>query len=213
MKQRILTALLTVLVFGAGYFGGVWTERHSCKVPPPPPRMLSELSTGRQNAGPAAPAPAPNAAELAAEITRLRPQIDAFRARMEQIDREMDQDINAILTPEQRLRFAGMIKYYAEIRAKEDADLRRPTPLTAEEINELQQRPIYKMLAIVAVPLRVDSNTRDLQLDDAQREKLRKILEHRRAKFLALLDSSPPPTLGLSRLAPAAQRLVQAEAK
>ena len=40
-----------------------------------------------------------------------------------------------------------------------------------------------------------------------QKEKARGILVQRRDKFLALVDSSPPPSLTLSRLAPLAQRL------
>jgi hypothetical protein len=210
MKQRLLIAFLTIVVFGAGYFGGVWTERHSCKVPPPPPRLLSELSS-KPNAGNVAkqPAPAPNVADLANQIAKLRPQIDAFRARMEEIDREMDQDIDTILTPQQHQTFQGMIRYYADVRAKEDADLTRPVPLTPQEITELQQKPLYKMLAIVVVPMRLEWNARELKLDEEQREKLRHVLEARRAKFLALVDSLPPPTLGLSRLAAAAERLRQ----
>lgn len=212
MKQRVLIALLTVFVFGAGYFGGVWTERHACRVPPPP-RLLSELSNRQQAAGTAVtPTPAPNATELAAQISRLRPQIDAFRSRLEEIDREMDRDIDAILMPEQHQVFQGMIRYYADIHAKEEADLTRPVPLTSEEITHLQQKPLYKMLAIVVVPMRLEWNSRELKLDESQREKLRRILEIRREKFLALVDSSPPPTLGLSRLAPAAERLMQQQA-
>lgn len=212
MKQRVLIALLTIAIFGAGYFGGVWTERHACRVPPPPSRLLSELNAKSPATPASTPAPGPNAAELARQIAELRPQIDAFRTRMEEIDREMDRDIDAMLTPEQRQVFQGMVRYYADIRAKEDADLNRPVPLTSDEITHLQQKPLYKMLAIVAVPMRLDWNSRQLKLDDAQREKLRQILEQRRAKFIALVDVSPPPTLGLTRLASAAQRLVQPSA-
>ena len=210
MKQRVLIALLTVLVLGAGYLAGVWTERHACKVPPPP-ALLGELSTTKRPlpAKNATPVPAPNAAQLASEIERLRPQIESFRARLEEIDHEMDHDIDAILTPAQRELFAAMIKHFAELRAKEDATNTLKTPLTGEEITALQQKPLYKMLSIVVVPLRLEWNVHDLKLDDEQREKLRVILLARREKFLALVDSSPPPSLTLSRLAPAAQRLIE----
>lgn len=208
MKQRVLIACLTILVLGAGYLAGVWTERHSCKVPPPP-QLLGELSTAKTATTPAAPkpAPVPKAAQLAAEIAKLRPEIEAFRERMREIDREMDQDIQGILRPDQKKVFEAMVKKYADLRAKEDADLNQSTPLTAEEITRLQQKPLYKMLAIVVVPMRLEWNTRDLNLDDAQREQLREILRHRRDKFIALVDSSPPPSLTLSRLVSVAQRL------
>lgn len=206
MKQRVLIALLTILVLGAGYLAGVWTERHSCKVPKPP-ALLGELAPEKRKVTSAPATPPANAAELAAEIERLRPEIDQFRERMDQIDREMDRDIMAILRPDQKPVFEKMIKYYADLRNKEDTELKVPQPLTAEEINRLKQKPLYKMLSIVVVPMRVQWNVRDLKLDDTQREQLRKILVERRQKFLDLVDSSPPPSLTLSQLASVAQRL------
>lgn len=205
MKQRVLIACLTILVLGAGYLAGVWTERNSCKVPSPP-RLLGELSPAKsKNATKAQPAP--DAAALAAEIAKLRPEIEAFRERLSEIDREMDRDIEAILRPDQAVVFRAIVKKYADLRAKEDADWNLPTPLSSEEIIRLQQKPLYHMLSIVVIPTRLEWNTRDLKLDDAQRDKLREILRARRDKFLALVDSSPPPSLTLSRLAPLAQRL------
>lgn len=206
MKQRILIALLTVLVLGAGFGAGMWSERNRCKIPRPP-RLLGELA--------AKPAPAaskkqeaPDPAALAAEIERLRPQIEHFRERMLEIDREMDGEILDILDPAQRETFQAIVTKYANLREKEDAALRSSVPLTAQEIVELQQKPLYKMMAIVVVPMRLEWNTKDLSLTPEQQVQLRRILEKRRVKFLELVDSSPPPSLRLSQLVPAAQRLV-----
>lgn len=207
MKQRLLIAVLTVVVLGAGYGAGVWTERNSCKIPKPP-QLLGELSPEKKAGAAPAKSPAPNPAHLASEIERLRPQVEHFRARMLEIDREMDQDILGILDPRQRETFQGIIKKYADLREKEDAALNAPTPLTSEEIIRLQQKPLYKMLAIVVVPMRLEWNTKDLNLTPEQQAQLRTILEQRRTKFLELVDSSPPPSLTLSQLAPIAQRLV-----
>lgn len=207
MKQRLLIALLTVAVLGAGYGAGIWTERHSCKIPQPP-QLLGELSAAKKPGATAAKSPAPDPAHLAAEIERLRPQVEHFRERMLEIDREMDQDILTILDPRQRETFEGIIRKYADLREKEDAALNSPTPLTAEEIIRLQQKPLWKMLAIVVVPMRLEWNTKDLDLTPEQQAQLRTILEKRRTKFLELVDSSPPPSLTLSQLAPIAQRLV-----
>jgi hypothetical protein len=211
MKQRLLIAFLTMVVLGAGYVAGVWTERRSCKVPPPP-ALLGELSTSKRPAD-AKPAstPAPNAAELAAKIEQLRPQIEEFRVRLNELDRVMDREIDEILTPTQRVKFAGIVKYYADLRAKEDAAVSRGAPLTAEEVTRLQQQPLYTMLGIVVIPLRLHWTTRDLELDAAQQEKLRQILVKRRNNFIALVDAYPPPSLELSKLAPAAQRLIGAK--
>ena len=110
MKQRLLIAGWTIVILGAGYVAGVWTERHSCKVPPPPP-LLGELSDKKAAAAvkPNTPAPPSNAARLAGEIAKLGPQIEAFRQRMEQIDREMDQEIVQILRPDQAKAFQSLV--------------------------------------------------------------------------------------------------------
>lgn len=209
MKQRLLIAGWTVVILGVGYVAGVWTERHACKVPPPPQQqLLGELADKKTASAAPKPAPPPNAAKLAADIAKLRPEIDAFRARMEQIDREMDHDIESILRPDQKILFQKAVDAGVANRAKETAEATKATPLTEQEINDLRQKPLYKMLGIVVVPMRLEWYTRDLKLDDEQREKIRDIFKARRQKFLDLVDSSPPPSLTLSRLAPMAQRLV-----
>lgn len=217
MKQRVAIALLTVLLIGAGYFAGVWTERHRCKVPPPPAPLLGELSPQPKTQPAPAATPAtttdPRAARLAAEIERLRPQIDEFRTKLDAIDLEMDRRIAAILRPEQQDLFQALVKRGEEQRARENEQKGLSTPLTADEIRELQQRPLHRLLSIVVVPIRLEWNTKQLKLDAGQREQLAEILRWRREKFIELVDVSPPPSLTLSKLAPLAQRLVHPAAE
>jgi hypothetical protein len=207
MKSRIFIALLTIVMFGAGYGARLWMDCSRCTVPPAP-ALLGELSSSKpavkKTSSPERP---PNAAKLAAEIERLRPQIEAFRVRMNQIDEEMDQEVVALLKPEQKPLFDKMLKRRVEYREKEEAGITSDQLLTAEQIASLQQRPLYKLLAVVVVPQRLDWLANDLKLDDVQKEKAREILRTRRDKFLALVDSSPPPSLSLSRLAPLAKQL------
>ncbi len=206
MKQRVLIALLTVAVLGAGFVAGRWAERTSCKVPPPP-QLLSELSGNKGPAKTEPAAPSPDVAKIAAQLRQLGPEVEKFRLRMLEIDRELDGDIDALLRPDQREVFHKIVKKYADLRAQEDEEWNLPTPLTAEEVVDLQQKPLHKMLAIVVVPMRLEWNVKDLNLDETQKEQLREVLVKRREKFLALVDSSPPPSLMLSRLAPMARRL------
>jgi hypothetical protein len=206
MKSRVLIALLTIAVFGAGYFGRMLIERYRCPVPPPP-TLLGEISPTKKTTGTTSPERPRRAAKLAAEIERLRPQIEAFRARMEEIDDETDREIVAILRPEQMPLWEKMLKRRIEYTQKEEAGIVGDQLLTAAQIANLQQQPLYKLLAVVVVPQKLDWMANDLKLDDAQKEKARGILQTRRDKFLALVDSSPPPSLTLSRLAPIAQRL------
>ena len=212
MKQRLAIALLTILLLGAGYLAGVWTVRSQCKVPPPP-SLLGELTPNSARPRTASTPPPVDPTYVASQIERIRPQIDAFRERLDAIDKEMDRRIDAILRPDQRAAFLDLVKRGAQYRAQEDAKRALSTPLTADEIRELQQRPLQQLMSIVVIPIRVYWNTRQMNLDDAQKAQLTEILKWRRDKFLALIDESPPPSLELSTLAPLAQRLVEPEKK
>ena len=208
MKARILIALLTVAVFAAGYGARVWADHHACKVPPAP-KLLGELS-GQTNATTTTPPePLPKPAKIAAELQRLGPEIDKFEASMKAIDDELDAGVLALLRPDQKPLWDKMIAHRAVYRAEEEAGIPADGLLTPEQIMNLQQRPLYKLLAVVVVPLKLEWLVHDLNLDDQQREGARKLLLVRREKFLALLDSSPPPTLRLSRLMPLAERIGQ----
>jgi hypothetical protein len=210
MTSRVFIASLTVVMFGAGYGARVWMERSRCTVPPPP-ALLGELSTTKPAATPnpktATPDRPPNAAKIAAEIERLRPGIEEFRARMDEIDAQMDREVVALLRPDQMQHWERVLKRRVEYREKEEAGISADRLLTAEQIASLQQRPLYKLLAVVVVPQKLEWLANDLKLDDAQKEKAREILRIRREKFLALVDSSPPPSLTLSRLTPLAKQL------
>jgi hypothetical protein len=210
MKQRLAIAGLTIVVLGAGYLTGAYTERTRCKVPPAPPSLLGELSGRPTPAQPSTTvAPTPNPAALAAKIEELRPQIEEFRRKMDEIDEEMDRQIDGILRPEQKELFKDLVNRGVVAREQEKALVGVAGPLTPEEIRELQQRPLQRLFSIIVIGMRVDWNTRQLKLDPEQTKQLESFLKARREKFIALVDKSPPPSLTLSKLAPLAQRLVE----
>lgn len=219
MTSRVFIATITVVMFGAGYGARVYTERSRCQVPPAP-ALLGELTTPPKSAAVASkPLPSPerppNAAKLAAEIEVLRPQIEAFQKRMEEIDADMDKKLLALLKPEQMPLWEKMLKRRVEYREKEEAGIginAGENLLTTEQIASLQQRPLYKLLAVTVVPQRLVWLAGDLKLDEAQQVAAKEILRERREKFLELVDSSPPPSLTLSRLAPLARRLGEPQA-
>ena len=208
MKSRVLIAVATVVIFAAGYFARIWIECYRCKVPPAPP-LLGELS-GSKATAPAVAASSeklPDPDKVAADLSRLRPELEAFRARIDQLDAEMERGLHALLRPDQEPLWQKLVKHNAEFRAKEEASIAGSGALTPEQIANLQQRPLYKLLAVVVVPLKLQWVTRDLNLDEAQQVRAREVLIVRRVKFLELIDSLPPPTLTLSRLAPVANRV------
>jgi hypothetical protein len=218
MKPRLLITGLTVTVFGAGYAAGLWTER-TRPVPPPPAPLMGEFSgkhapvPGKTTTAASVRSPL-NRAQLAAEIERLRPQIDGYRQRLDALDAEFDRELIAHITPEQAATYTAAQKRRAERSAKGAAQAAaKHDPLTDEEIDQLRQRSLYGVLWMIAPTMKQDSLIKDLKLTEAQQLKTRELLRDRREKFLAIVDSTPPPSIMLSRLAPAAQRLAPAPAK
>ena len=223
MKQRLLITLFSALIFGAGFAARMLTEGGS-SVPPAPAGIGSEFSraplaasagvgkdgtrpTGTTKAG-GGETPAVNRAKLVREIARYHAEIETYRKRLEQIDADFVRDLTPLLTAEQREHFVAQQKRFAERRARGIAALAADAgPLSDEQIFRLQQRPLLSVLGEVALSMRYDSLNRDLKLDDAQQAKVHELLHARREKFLTLVDSTPPPSILLSRLAPVAQKL------
>jgi hypothetical protein len=201
MKDRVLAALLTVCVFGAGFLAGWWHER-TRPVPPPPGAFLGEF--GRK-AG--APRPPINRELLISELAKFQPQVEAFKARMAEIDTQFDHDLTSLLTAEQKARRDDWLKRHPPEHHPQKPESSSTKPLTDDEIADLLQRPVDSLVGVVVVPMRLDQLTQRWKLDDSQREQVRDLLRVRREKFLELVDSAPPPSLTLTRLAPVAQRL------
>jgi len=218
MKRRLVIAGLTASVFTLGYTTGRWVES-TRPVPPPPAPLMAEFSAKRtpapgDNRAPAAARTPLNRAQLAAEIDRLRPQIESYRQRIDALDAAFDRDLAGILTPEQLANYTAAQKRRAERNAKGAAAAAALVePLTDDEIDQLRQRSLYGVLWNVAPSMKQDSLIKDLKLDAAQQAKTLDLLRLRREKFIAIVDSLPPPSILLSRLAPAAQRLGASAAK
>ncbi|HMD60114.1 MAG TPA: hypothetical protein VKG78_01710 [Opitutaceae bacterium] len=203
MRDRVLAALLTALVFAIGFGAGMWAELHR-PLPPPPGAFFGEFGARR---GGAMRAQQPvNRAQLLEQIGAIRPQMDAFRTRVSEIYAEFDRDLAPVLTPEQQAVYE---KRFRSQRGSlgpmglPDSD----KPLSDEQIEQLLQRPFRTLAFFVVLPMTLDRMSTELKLDGAQRGKVNDLLHVRREKFIELVDSSPPLSLMLSRLAPIAQRL------
>ena len=202
MRDRVLAALLTLAVFACGFGSGMWAERHR-PIPRPPGPFMGEFA-GRQGR-PARTAPV-NRAELLEQIERLRPEMDSFREHVTEIYAQFDRDIDTVLTPEQRAA------YETRFRAKRGFGpppeiAAGDKPLSDDQIEMLLQRPFRTLAYFIVLPMTLERMTTELKLDDTQRDKVKDLLRVRREKFIELVDSAPPPSMMLSRLAPFAQRL------
>jgi hypothetical protein len=203
MRDRVLAVLVTLAVFAAGFAAGLWAERHR-PLPAPPGAFLGEFGA-KTGMSPRA-APPVNRAQLREQIDRLRPEMETFRTRVMDIYAQFDRDIDPVLTPEQRDAYDKVFKAHRGFGPPPEivADDR---PLSDDEIGQLMQRPFRTLAYFVVIPMTLERMTKELKLDEAQREKVKDFLRVRREKFIELVDSVPPPSLTLSRLAPLAQRL------
>jgi hypothetical protein len=205
MKDRVLAALVTVIVFAAGFWAGRWHES-TRPVPPPPGVFLGEFGPPGVPRTPGSHEPI-NRGRLAAEIEKIKPQVEDFRAKMAEIDAQFDRNLEKVLSPEQRKIREDHLKRHGEDRHSRGSVPEGDKPLTDEEIATLLRGPLYSVFRNVVIPVRLDLLTRELKLDDTQREQVRDLLRVHREKFLELIDAAPPPSISLSRLAPMAQRL------
>lgn len=214
MKQRLLIALLTVIGFAAGFGARMLTES-GCKVPPPPAPGTEFVRTN------ATPAPTDTTGEkkpvftekdrekFVAEIEKVRPQIEAYHKRLDEIYEEFDRDFSTLLTPEQKAIFEAQQKRNAENRAKRAAKEAAETgPLTDTQIEQLRRQPLWNALWAIAVTWRLDRITHDYKLTPDQVAKVHELLERRRQHFLELVDSTPPPSITYSELASRTQKLL-----
>ncbi len=217
MTQRLLIVLFTALVFGAGFGAHMWLADDT--VPPPPAAIGSEFAHG-----PGTPAASPAAdsknakrtsrdqpldrTKLLGEIQRYSSQIKGYRSSLDRLDADFDGALTPLLDATQRGRYAALQKRWADRRAKGEAAIAAETaPLSDEQIFRLQQRPLYAVLSSVSVTMRFDQLKKELKLAPDQEAKVRELLTERRAKFLALIDDTPPPTITLSQIALAAEKI------
>lgn len=203
MTQRVFVALLTVVLFLAGYGARVWTEPRN-PVPPAPAALAKEY--GRSEARPSEKKGDAqlDRAKLVAEIEKLRPQIEVFSTQVQEIENEFDREFLQILGAEQREKFLANQKRMAERNAKK---LAKREPLSDEDIQREKERPMTWIYWQVTVTPRLEYLTKEYKLDAGQQNGTRALLALRRNKFMALYDSTQHPSIRLSRLAPLIERV------
>lgn len=209
MTQRIFVAVLTVVVFLAGYAARVWTEPRA-SVPPAPDVLSKEYARPETSAAGKKNEKQLDRAKLLAEIEKLRPTIEGFSGQVQEIEAEFDREFLQILNPEQREKYLINQKKRAEDKAK---SLARREPLSDEDIQREKDRPMTFIYWQVTVTPRLEQLTKAYNLDAAQQNATRALLAMRRNKFIALYDATQHPSIRLSRLAPLIERVAASPAK
>jgi hypothetical protein len=209
MRDRALAGLLTLLFIAAGFGAGMWFERNR-PIPPPPGAFMGEFAGGVKPPAPRPGTPV-NRAQLREQIESIKPQMEAFKDRILEIYGEFDRDIETVLTPEQKAIYEAKFKSqrsFGTVPKEAPGD----EPLSDAQIEQLLQRPFRTLSYFIVIPMTMERMNSELKLDAVQKPKVRDFLRVRREKFIELVDSSPPLSLMLSRLAPIAQRLGDAKA-
>jgi hypothetical protein len=203
MTQRVFVALLTVAVFVAGYVARIWTEPRA-SIPPAPAALAKEYTRTEGTTADKKHDRHLDRAKLVAEIQKLRPQIEAYSTQVDEISAEFDREFVQVLNPAQREKFFANQKKRADRDAKRMADR---SPLSDEEIQRAKDRPLTSIYYNIVVTPHLEWLTKEYSLDPTQQTNVRALLALRRNKFIALIDSTPHPSIRLSRLAPLIERV------
>lgn len=204
-SQRLLVAGVTVLVFGAGYGARIWTERHQPLLQAPP--ELGREFVAAETERPSESREIRDRESLVKDIQRWNEDIIAYQARLTEIDQEFDLAFAALLTPEQRARFEEQQQRWGDNGLRNSR--RFQGGLTAEDIAQLQRIPLMGAINRISTNATVDRLVRFYQLDEAQTTAVHDLALARRVEFLDLIDTTPPPSIRLSELAPLIDQLSQ----
>lgn len=212
MKENLNVVIITVLLFAAGLCTGVWTQRVKPAPPPPIPFMGEFDGRHGKGAGPAAGMPAvERLREMRQQMEAARPQIEAFRAKMEVIEKSFRSKLEAILKPEQKARLAQVFP-----QPKPPQDRSQGGPGEAAGRGEPPRagppgspegegmRPGHGPMGGMAGPgfmgwviykPALARLSADLGLDAKQQAQAEELFKLRRAELLNLVDTTPPPSV------------------
>jgi hypothetical protein len=149
--------------------------------------------------------------QLQAEMERMKPDIEAFKKKLEPIKAEFRRSLEALLTPEQMT----ILKEFRERGSSTPSASAPPPRLTTDNTPHTWHghAGLDAMFPIVLVPITLDRLTDKLKLTPEQREDVRKLLVLRRQQFLELVDANPPPSMKLSKIAPMVPKIADPDGK
>ena len=209
MKTGFVIALATLIGFAAGMFASSWMKNHQ-PLPPPPAGILSEVrDVPLANAAtPARFVPAPPVSAPRPEaLQQIKADIEAFKKKMEPVKTEFREQLEALLTPAQRERLKAMSERPATpARPPAQVASGKETPATPPKAPAPPRSRSYdgmdSTITLVLIPFTLARFTEELGLDESQQAAVHQLLTRRRAKFLELVDSTPPPSINVGKVVP-----------
>lgn len=202
MNKTILFILTTAIGFAAGIFAGMWI-RSNPPIPAPPAAVLDEVKEAPLGSNNAAPDTAQNTLAVTdprreAALRQIRAEMDEFMTKVREIKTTFREQTDTVLDEKQR----EIVRRWRERPTPPSA----PATPSAPSTNPRSARNFYEgfesTITIIMVPFSLERLDDDLKFTPAQKEAVHKILLDRRAKFLELVDTTPPPSFKLLKLAP-----------
>jgi len=199
--NKILFSILTTLIgFAVGILAGVWMTR-TPPIPAPPAGILDEVRDAPL--GSTTAATSADTADNQAAYQKIRAEMDDFRKKVDAIKSTLRDEMDPLLTSEQR----ALVKTWPERPPAV------PTPAPAATATAAQTLPaapkarnFYEgfdaTITIIMVPYSLERLDSRLHFTPEQKTAVRQLLLERRAKFLDLVDTTPPPSFKLIKLAP-----------
>ncbi len=213
MSERLQVVATTVVVFLLGLGVGIWTQRMRA-MPPPPITPMGEF--GPLIHGGFGPPPPPawmlgfthgppiSPDEMRSRIEALEPQIAGFRHSVEAIEKGFRQQLDALMTPDQRHKLTDLEASIPPAPANFSLSVEGgpfgsmpppplPLPGCAGEAGNL-------FVPMVIYRPALDRLTEVLHLNPQQHNRGKALMIERRNRLLALVDETPPPSFKLGRI-------------
>jgi len=196
--NKILPFILTTLIgFIVGILAGVWVMR-TPPIPAPPASVLAEVSDAPLGSGATTPAALAATPDNQAALGQIRAEMDDFRKKVDAIKATLRDQMDPLLTDEQRT----LVKSWHERPSLPPAATAAAQPLPAAPKARNFYEGFDATITIIMVPYSLERLDANLHFTPAQKAAVLKLLIERRAKFLDLVDTTPPPSFKLIKLVP-----------
>lgn len=218
MKEQFQIVLITIGLFVAGLLMGIWTQKTK-PVPSPPTPVFGEFGAFQPPAGPGAaigrfsPRHAAAIIEMNRNIAELEPKIKEFQASLDAIEKEFRGKLGTVLNAEQQKQLTALEAEETPITVPGG-----PLPFPAPEMRAEPSAPGVQgqvlgfrppipvggwlMMSMILYQPSLQHLSGALKLDAKQQAAVKNLMAERRTALLALIDKSPPPTLGFGDFLP-----------
>ena len=226
MKDNLQTILITVALFVGGLLTGIWTQKTHPM--PPPPQMGGGMQRPEMGGGPPSRFDSqhqPMREAMEEKLKEIRPEMEAFHNKMQEIENSFQQKLAGVLNAEQKRKMEDSMKsMHAGPMPPPPGGMPGGPQPGGPQVGGPQAggpqpggspRPMEggippgppphpggggDAMGIVLVKPGLERMTEDLKLDAKQQAEVKALLVEKRTKFLALVDDTPPPMMKMEKI-------------